>query len=492
MLVLQSVQTQVRLRQAALCKQRNSLVPIGRLPPELLTNILTLAAKDHRTMTARAMELSAVSARWWKVLAATPAVWVDVRWGDAGCSSALQRSRTRPLDICVAKNNKTSRSIAEFVELITPHSARWRSLSWAAPGFDYLKPAFPSTHFPLLEELSIEISYPTLFILSDAPKLRTLVLKQVIFPFSMTQLPALTSLSIESIDIEMLPSVSDLVYLLRSMPLLQTLKLEDLLYIRDEPPPPQHFDLPVNLPNLEVLKLKGIVETVVIRLLQTIRAENLVHIAFGHSDADRFASDAIVDFLSDQDASDSLICHSLKHSGDATVYIRIESSSIGLRWWESIILLPRENVTHSVGEILATLPLHLVNLPADLVLTSGHASDRHDQDPNLDMGFLDGLPTLTEISDSYWSPEHIVSLLDYLSTPNDNGDYPCPNLEMLRFEASNTRFEDDTDFNMIFDALIRMLRRPGFVDLVDESGESFYHDCEIFMGRTLEPDDFYL
>ncbi|KAG8927287.1 hypothetical protein FRC02_008322 [Tulasnella sp. 418] len=148
--VLQAFNEHVRKLVLPMRRQINELLPIHKLPNELLAEVFLEACDGHRAPT----RLAAVASRWRSIVISYPRLWhylnsdSDIR----STNLTLQRSGSTPLDLFCSCKSKSEAE--EFFELLAPQSTRWRSIE-----FNYLDEDGVSLDFlvgqsyPLLEEL---------------------------------------------------------------------------------------------------------------------------------------------------------------------------------------------------------------------------------------------------------------------------------------------------------------------------------------------------
>ncbi|KAG8916293.1 hypothetical protein FRC02_004069 [Tulasnella sp. 418] len=156
--VLQAFDSHVRKRIPPIRRQINELLPISKLPDELLQQIF-LIARDvgYSVQRYRApTRLAAVSWRWRSVSTSYAKLWSSLH-SDLGVEATklmLQRSKSAPLDlICSCKSKVKAKA---FFNLLTPLTMRWRSLKFTDDHVDGLSLDFLAEQsFPLLESLTL-------------------------------------------------------------------------------------------------------------------------------------------------------------------------------------------------------------------------------------------------------------------------------------------------------------------------------------------------
>ncbi|KZP00541.1 hypothetical protein CALVIDRAFT_595333 [Calocera viscosa TUFC12733] len=172
--VLRAEQERIREELLGVLRERNSLIPVNRIPIELLSTIfewtLSLQGCGSRYPDRSPLNISQVCSYWRSVTLATPDLWSDVRVGfgtglNIGFHSGtlshlkeqLERTGSVPLDITYKHcgSQKDYDCIEEVVETLQKEAHRTRSLRTvdqviANNLFDSLP-----THMPQLESLSI-------------------------------------------------------------------------------------------------------------------------------------------------------------------------------------------------------------------------------------------------------------------------------------------------------------------------------------------------
>ncbi|KIO20478.1 hypothetical protein M407DRAFT_29885 [Tulasnella calospora MUT 4182] len=175
-----AISAEISARVTRVSTHRNSLLPIHRLPLELLSYVLEAslghfdATPEPRT-TKRLLALSTVSRHWKHVLDQSPSVW---GWIDTTMDApfAVQKSQHAPLSINLVKEGEFGTSGLEqgFATLL-PHSKRWQSLqlcltSVAAEHFVHI---FGSLSMPSLQDLSFVVD-TRVVVLNDPPRVDNL------------------------------------------------------------------------------------------------------------------------------------------------------------------------------------------------------------------------------------------------------------------------------------------------------------------------------
>lgn len=118
--------------------------PIHSLPPEVLLQIICLHMLPYQEDIGedyyrRLFSLSGVCSHWYSVIRDSPPLWTQIHWSDSPniVQAALQRSSSHPLDIILCPNFYLREIVPSylqlFVNVVLPHSVRWRSMEIAVP-----------------------------------------------------------------------------------------------------------------------------------------------------------------------------------------------------------------------------------------------------------------------------------------------------------------------------------------------------------------------
>ncbi|KAG8914189.1 hypothetical protein FRC02_005078, partial [Tulasnella sp. 418] len=151
--VRQAFDSHIQKRILRIRRQINELLPIYKLPDELLQQIfLDACGIGYRGAT----KLAAVSWRWRSVSTSYARLWnylhsdLDIE----ATKMMIQRSKTVPLDLICSCESKSK--VNSFFTLLIPLSMRWRSLKVYYDNTDKLSLDFlDGQSFPLLEHLTL-------------------------------------------------------------------------------------------------------------------------------------------------------------------------------------------------------------------------------------------------------------------------------------------------------------------------------------------------
>ncbi|KAH6911553.1 hypothetical protein BKA70DRAFT_1145999 [Coprinopsis sp. MPI-PUGE-AT-0042] len=161
---------------------------VNRLPPELLFAIFDEVCNSEWQEQSKAMQrdrfpsiqfaLGHVCRRWYTLIQSTPSLWSKYSLTLSGDTKrtyvpflqyCLPRSKACPLSIRIQQNRSHkfnvyhhdaySKTFAEVMDVLAPHSERWREVTFYVPGFQPCG-SFKSVRgrLPMLESLSIQMS----------------------------------------------------------------------------------------------------------------------------------------------------------------------------------------------------------------------------------------------------------------------------------------------------------------------------------------------
>ncbi|KAF9232499.1 hypothetical protein BU15DRAFT_81186 [Melanogaster broomeanus] len=259
----------LRLPICALLTRRNGLLPVSRLPPDVLANIFLCQAhsfyQDHgysRTSGAPPWANVLYTCHHWRDVALScPSLWSFLfvsspRWTE----ELLSRTKMAPLRIRVDVGCSTQEEMM-FFEKVTTDVTRIQDLSLKFPrslaeGF-FSKLSTPA---PLLHTLRLFVTksgaesvlVPDTLFNRDTPALRTLELYRCHISWCSPTLTGLTILRLRDIASSSQPTVTELLAMLRHMPDLAHLYLENALSGAEHILASQHYLLSecVDLPQL--------------------------------------------------------------------------------------------------------------------------------------------------------------------------------------------------------------------------------------------------
>ncbi|KIO22482.1 hypothetical protein M407DRAFT_27979 [Tulasnella calospora MUT 4182] len=124
---------------AAVCRRHNSLLPVQRLPPEILSTCFghAMTEIDSHNRQQRLIQLSNVSSWWHRVTLGAPSLWGVIHSKDPDWIVVLALERSKDATLAVTwytasyKGNlrggeSYSIGAEDFFKLVSPHTNRWR------------------------------------------------------------------------------------------------------------------------------------------------------------------------------------------------------------------------------------------------------------------------------------------------------------------------------------------------------------------------------
>ncbi|KAG8992864.1 Guanosine-diphosphatase [Tulasnella sp. 427] len=185
------------LQSVTLKRELNSLIPINRLPIELLTSILILdiqqSSKRHVHHGHRMQCLALVSFRWWRIIVSNPALWTDISAGRDDIDLWLRKSQSALLTI---KYNGNYVRNLRFLEVAATVAHRWKIIDILLAGnspdstiLEHPMPEVIDMRIKLTRQMK-EIKF------HGFPKLRHLCLIKVATPLEQLAVTRLLSLQV--------------------------------------------------------------------------------------------------------------------------------------------------------------------------------------------------------------------------------------------------------------------------------------------------------
>jgi len=229
--------------------RRNTLAPISRLPPEILSNIFMLCVTDndgHFTVTPYRwswITISHICRHWRNVALECSSLWCHLDFSKPDwIPEMLNRSKVAPLSVKIRNEHYFSKKSLDALNAAFQHMYRIKELDLCVPAGDFedmlcdITQAAPCIHTlsvsskpSSLFTLARTISLPQDFLSGDAPSLTHLELRDVHLPWGSSLLKNLTCLKIFHSGTTFRPSLEQLVEILSCMPSLGTLELQNVL-----------------------------------------------------------------------------------------------------------------------------------------------------------------------------------------------------------------------------------------------------------------------
>ncbi|KAG8921647.1 hypothetical protein FRC00_008407 [Tulasnella sp. 408] len=430
----------VSARIAHVTTQRNSLLPIHRLPLELLCYILeaSLGHFDGTTYPRtikRLLALTTVSRHWKDVLDQSPSVW---GWIDTfrDVSFAVQKSQHAPLsiDLVNEKELDISKLNQGFAPLL-PHSGRWQSLHlrMTAPAATHFTYVLGPLSTPNLQDLSLVVysddgvlsgistSWDTVAALTELRSLRIVGLCKANAWPSRDQI---TNILLGCIHLEELALSC----------------LENNPADVSVPPPPLST---IHLPVLRSLELQEIVDTrqAALWLLDCISTPKLSGLSVTGARFSRRIGNPIASILQRQriDSPLQAVIASLR---GRPVHVHMTQYSCQFDWAHVLkrethhgleLLLPEITYDDTSQRVIDIVSIIVGDSPLHLHLGKAPTEGRG-PNPDPDPDFLLRLPSLSVLRIE-WGVRNVEAFLRFLCSrgPGDPAEYCCPNLTEIHF-----------------------------------------------------------
>lgn len=226
---------------------KNSLAPINRIPPEILSLVPDHYDKDHADQDLIA--LTHVCRTWRVVFISRSSLWTNLDFVNVDkARTYIQRSKSSPLEIFLDGHRAGNTYFHETFALAAPHIRRFKSLAIRGHSLTSVLEHF-SDQAPLPEKLDIGIAAldpPTLqnaLFNGDLSPWRGLTLGGVV-----TSLPWSNLLNLTMFKLSSCPPgpgfVTQLLDVFECAPLLHTIVLEDSIPMFSDAPPGRMVSLP--------------------------------------------------------------------------------------------------------------------------------------------------------------------------------------------------------------------------------------------------------
>ncbi|KAF8871823.1 hypothetical protein BD779DRAFT_1805735 [Infundibulicybe gibba] len=242
---------------------RNALIPMARLPPEILFQIFVFHARLERKWLKGPLTSTRVCKRWRQIGLSCPGLWSRIDYEDcrsvAGMETMIKRSRSAPLYLAINDRANTS---SQMMGLVVKNLHRFKSFDLLVQGRNtYVLSKLFSKPAPLLQHLQISytglpaFTFPPEFLSGSAPNLRHIKLTTTSYvPWNSKLFANLATLEVNGgrCDGPDTPSLEMLLSALARMPALEILILCDCF-----PQIPSATAAHVDLPNLKQLRMIG-------------------------------------------------------------------------------------------------------------------------------------------------------------------------------------------------------------------------------------------
>lgn len=343
----EALQLAAQTRAALFRRRRNNLLPINRLPSELLSAILIQSVNNDQPQRMKALQrLAQVAWQWWQTIKSDPKFWACITPPLESVALQIRRAGILPLRLHWPTYVDVKDQDA-FKDLLARHAERWTSIEITVYNKFGLEVVCAS-HFPRLEYLNVASQMLTDDYNLDLTQLQAL--QEVHLPvmpyFSAppsSNFPTL--LRILHIDLrkKTLYSSAILESVLQLIPQLIELKVE-YLYLYSIPPSPDDAPI-IDLPMLRVLRFTNVVlggEQDGIPLLAQIRAPLLENLDLSYD----YKSEGPLLFNIGRTVFDELVMRpsaSLNRPEDAPLYSVLRNAGPSASWrvelWEEEVVI---------------------------------------------------------------------------------------------------------------------------------------------------------
>ncbi|KAG9046313.1 hypothetical protein FS837_004627 [Tulasnella sp. UAMH 9824] len=255
----EALQLVAQTRAALLRRQRNDLLPINRLPSELLSRVLLKSFDNNQRPRLWALqELAQVTWRWWQIIKSDPQFWTYICPPLESVELHIRKAGVLPLDLDWGVS-MGSTDQEELKCLLQAHAERWASIEFEAYREGVALQVLCTKRFPRLKYLKVRQTDVTMegdwkLNVADCQNLEEahLPLMPYFSPSPSSSPP--THLRVLHLDLSSMDAYSslDLEPLLQVTPQLVELELKNL-YV--DPSPPPTSDAPIiNIQTLRSLR----------------------------------------------------------------------------------------------------------------------------------------------------------------------------------------------------------------------------------------------
>ncbi|KAG8912345.1 hypothetical protein FRC00_004726 [Tulasnella sp. 408] len=291
-LAAESVLLAARRSAAVFLRRRNALVPMHRLPSEVLALILLESLDFENGFDQTALQsLAQVAHRWWEIIKSQPRFWTCVLWPGVDMASNIPKAKTLPIQLFNRQDwlsNPTDFLERNIKSLLQTHADRWFKISIVSD-VTYIPALFTEvleqTAFSRLEVLRMVGVHGVFHV--EICRLERLREAQLSFipcsghgPDPTNPAPLLTHLYLQLSPYESYP-ISCLASFLRHCPDIQRLDILDLSNFEAEDDTQSQSPSPICLPALRSLSTKHLSSSEAIpevQILGLIRCPNLANL----------------------------------------------------------------------------------------------------------------------------------------------------------------------------------------------------------------------
>ncbi|KAG8940613.1 hypothetical protein FRC04_005178 [Tulasnella sp. 424] len=274
----EALQLAAQTRAALFRRRRNNLLPINRLPSELLSAILIQSVNDDQPQRMKALQkLAQVAWQWWQTIKSDPHFWTCITPPLESVALQIRRAGILPLRLHWPADVAVKGQDA-FKDLLTRHAGRWTSIEIKGFNSEFGLEVVCASHFPHLEYLNVASQMMTKNYNLNLTQFQILQEAHLpVMPYFSAPLSPNSPTLVRILHIDLrtreVYSSADLESVLQLIPQLIELKVE-YLYINTTLPSP--VDIPIiDLPMLRLLRFANVIlgeEQYGIPLLAQIRA----------------------------------------------------------------------------------------------------------------------------------------------------------------------------------------------------------------------------
>ncbi|KDQ13236.1 hypothetical protein BOTBODRAFT_33843 [Botryobasidium botryosum FD-172 SS1] len=268
-LVTEAVNAYAALKLSYIRRRQNQLVPIHRLPFEILSSVFQFAERgiDTRESTSQFLsDISSVSHLWRQIVLDTPRLWTRLFLLPATIASTfLSRSKHAPLHVHYDSRLPQRLDLPSYLELVSPQLHRWKSCKLHGLSIEK-HGSFLQAPAPNLEVLELTAN-PRLMptdqlggfdpFVGSTPRLHELTLDAIYIPFTNAIYTGLSKLSLSHINFANPDSLNQLIRVLGASPRIEVFQLQKLTFSFTiaEVAPSVSVSSAVQLPHLRFLKM---------------------------------------------------------------------------------------------------------------------------------------------------------------------------------------------------------------------------------------------
>ncbi|KIO18973.1 hypothetical protein M407DRAFT_153413 [Tulasnella calospora MUT 4182] len=255
-------------------RRRNSLLPIYRLPVELLIDIFLRVIDLIDWDMEQNRNIASVCKAWYDIIIQSPQFWhrINVSHDIDTIKRIMRRNADGPFSIQFDKDSIGEAKHEEVLTLLAPQSHRWQSIMFQGRLTDTIFKLISSPAPELTELFVYQWSGESQrkFELPEGKLIRRMDVGLVSLPWSSPRLSTLRSIQIRNLNKD-LPTLSELSTILSSSPQLTWLRLSEWTETASpqDDTAPQY---PIRLPNLETLVLQSIQPRYVNHLLSHVHS----------------------------------------------------------------------------------------------------------------------------------------------------------------------------------------------------------------------------